>query len=101
MRTSSRFLAKQFIEPTLPVVLSVEVRHKDLDDEALIVQPTHPQTFTSKPVSVQDLVGKPIERELVEGRVDNCSSGEDTGTGPYDPVVKEMSEGKNFPKSRL
>ena len=69
MRTSSRFLAKQFIEPSLPVVLSVKVRHKDLDDEAMIVQPTHPQAFTSKPVSVQDLVGETIERELVKGRV--------------------------------
>ena len=67
MRTS--FLDKHFIQLSLPVVFSVQVRYKHLDDQSLVVQPTHPQTFVSKPVSVQDLVGETIERELVKGRV--------------------------------
>ena len=79
----------------------MEVRHKHLDDEAPIVQATDTKAFTSKPVTVQNLVGKTIEGEFVEGRVKYWSPGKDTGPGPDDPVIKEVSEGQNFPATRL
>ena len=79
----------------------MEVGDEHLDDVAMIVKPTHSQAFTSKPISVQDLVGEPVERKLVEDRVQYGSSGEDAGATTDDPVIKEVSVGQNFPKARL
>ena len=79
----------------------MKVRHEHLDDEAPIVQATHTQPFASKPVTVQNLVGKTIQREFVEGRVQYRSPGKDAGPSPDDPVIEEVSEGQNFPAARL
>ena len=88
------------VEP-LPVIFSVKVRHKHLDDEALIVQPADAQTFPGKPISVEEHVRESVERELVEGGVQYRSFGEDACPGPNDSVIKEVSEGQNIPKPRL
>ena len=85
----------------LPVILSMEVRHKHLDNEAPVVQATDTQALTSEPVTVQDLVGKTIQGELVEGRVQYWSPGEDAGPGTDDAVIKEVTVGQNFPALRL
>ena len=85
----------------LPVIFSVEVGDEDLDDGAMIVQQAHSQAFTSKPIPVQDLVGEPVERKLMEGRVNYRSSGEDAGAATNDPVIKEVSVGQDHPKQRL
>ena len=79
----------------------MEVGDEDLDDVTFIVQTAHSQTFPSKPVSVQDLVGEPVERKLMEDGVQYRSSGEDAGSATDDPVIKEVSVGQDFPKPRL
>ena len=79
----------------------MEVRHEHLDDETPVVQATHTQALTSKPVTVQDLVGETVQGEFVEGRVKYWSPGKYAGPGPDDPVIKEVSEGQNFPAARL
>ena len=82
----------------LPVILSMEVRHEHLDDQTPIVQPTHSQAFSSKPVAVQNLVGKTVQREFVERRVEYWSPGKDAGSSSDDPVIKEVTVGQNFPE---
>ena len=86
---------------SLPVIFSVKVGDKHLDNEAIVVQAANPQALAGKPIPVQEHVRKSVERKLVEGRVQYWSFGEEAGAGPDDPVIKELSEGQNFPKPRI
>ena len=70
------------------VVGSVVVRDEQVDVEASEVDLTHSKAFSSKPVSVQQLVRVAIQSEFMESDILDFHLGEDCSPSANYPIVK-------------